>query len=58
MNLRKIKRAIKRYGTKNFWKIRKGRYLRRETKDYVPKIMALAIIGKNLKSLGFESIMI
>ncbi|MCT4642115.1 MAG: transglycosylase SLT domain-containing protein [Bacteriovoracaceae bacterium] len=52
----KIKRAIRRYRTKNFWKIRKGRYLRAETKNYVPKIMALAIIGKNLESFGFDDI--
>ncbi len=52
----KLRRAIKRYRTKNFWKIRKGRYLRPETKNYVPKIMALAIIGKNLKTFGFDDI--
>lgn len=52
----KIGRAIRQYGTKNFWKIRDGRYLKSETKNYVPKIMALAIIGKNLKTFGFEEI--
>jgi membrane-bound lytic murein transglycosylase D len=52
----KMKRAIKRYGTKNFWKIRKGRYLKPETKNYVPKIMALAIIGKNLSRFGFNDV--
>lgn len=52
----KMGRAIRRYRTENFWKIRKGRYLKPETKNYVPKIMALAIIGKNLKSFGFEDI--
>lgn len=52
----KIGRAIKRYKTKNFWKIRKGRYLKAETKNYVPKIMALAIIGKNLSKFGFNDI--
>ena len=52
----KMRRAIRRYRTKNFWKIRKGRYLRPETKNYVPKIMALAIIGKNLESFGFTNI--
>ncbi len=49
----KVKRAIKKYGS-DFWQIRNGRYLRQETKDYVPKIMALAIMGKNLRSFGFE----
>ena len=52
----KIRRAIRRYKTENFWQIATGRYLKRETKNYVPKIMALAIIGKNLKSFGFEDI--
>jgi membrane-bound lytic murein transglycosylase D len=52
----KIGRAIKMYKTKDFWKITKGRYLRPETKNYVPKIMALAIIGKNLDVFGFNEI--
>ncbi|MBL7663618.1 MAG: transglycosylase SLT domain-containing protein [Bacteriovoracaceae bacterium] len=52
----KISRAIRRYKTQNFWKLREGRYLKSETKNYVPKIMALAIVGKNLESFGFESI--
>lgn len=52
----KMRRAIRRYKTKNFWEIRKGRYLKSETKNYVPKIMALAIIGKNLKTFGFDDI--
>ncbi len=52
----KVGRAIRRYRTENFWKIKKGRYLKRETKNYVPKIMALAIIGKNLESFGFKDI--
>jgi len=52
----KMGRAIRRYKTENFWRISKGRYLKSETKNYVPKIMALAIIGKNLKTFGFEDI--
>lgn len=52
----KVGRAIRKYQTENFWNLRKGRYLRNETKNYVPKIMALAILGKNLKSFGFEEI--
>jgi membrane-bound lytic murein transglycosylase D len=52
----KVSRAIRRYRTENFWQLRRGRYLKSETKNYVPKIMALAIIGKNLKSFGFEDI--
>lgn len=51
----KIDRAIKRYHTKDFWEIAQGRYLKSETKNYVPKIYALAIIGKNLESFGFDN---
>jgi len=52
----KISRAISRYKTENFWRLTRGRYLKRETKNYVPKIMALAIIGKNLRFFGFGDI--
>ena len=52
----KMMKAQRRYGTEDFWKIRRGRYLKRETRNYVPKIMALAVIGKNLKSFGLEDI--
>ena len=52
----KISRAIRRYRTKDFWKIARGRYLKPETKNYVPKIMALAIISKNLSKFGIEDV--
>lgn len=52
----KLGRAIKKYKSEDFWHLTKGKYLKDETKNYVPKIMALAIIGKNLKSFGFEEI--
>jgi len=52
----KVARAIRMYRTHDFWQMSKGRYLRPETKNYVPKIMALAIIGKNLDVFGFHEI--
>ena len=52
----KVNRAMARYKSDNFWDLRKKRYLRSETKNYVPKIMALAILGKNLQSFGFDGI--
>jgi membrane-bound lytic murein transglycosylase D len=52
----KIGRAIRMYKTKDFWQLTNGRYLKPETKNYVPKIMALAIIGKNLDVFGFNEI--
>ena len=49
----KIARAVRRYGTKDFWVIAKQRFLRPETRDYVPKIIAAAIISKNRSLFGF-----
>ena len=43
----KISRAIKMYKTKNFWEMAKGTYIKRETKNYVPKFIAATLIAKN-----------
>ena len=52
----KIRKAIAKLGTKDFWEIAENkRALRRETKDYVPKMMAAAIIGKNAEQFGFQT---
>lgn len=52
----KIKRAIEKYNTADFWKLSapKNRYLRAETKDYVPKYIAATIIAKNPRKYGFN----
>jgi hypothetical protein len=52
----KIQRAIKKYHTNDFWELsqKKFKYLRPETKNYVPKLFAAAIISKNRKYFGFE----
>lgn len=51
----KIRNAISRLGTRDFWTIARDRKaLRRETKDYVPKMIAAAIIGKNADIFGFK----
>ncbi len=52
----KISRAIKRYSTEDFWEISKFRYLRSETKNYVPKLIAASLIAKNPRRHGFENI--
>jgi soluble lytic murein transglycosylase-like protein len=51
----KIARAIQLYGTKDFWVLAKHRFLRRETRDYVPKIIAAALISKNRTQFGFAA---
>ena len=52
----KIKRAIKRHHTRDYWKIvtAKSPYLRVETKNYVPKMLAALIIGKQPERFGFK----
>lgn len=51
----KIRRAIAKLKTKDFFEIAENRRaLRRETKDYVPKMMAAAILGKNADLFGFK----
>lgn len=52
----KILRAIDMYETSDFWEISKGSYLKRETKDYVPKLLAAAIIAKEPAKYGFADI--
>lgn len=50
----KVARAVQRFGTKDFWVIAQHRFLRPETRDYVPKIIAAAIISKNRVQFGFS----
>ena len=51
----KISRAIRKAGTRDFWKIAKTRYIRRETRQYVPKFMAATIIASNPTLFGFHA---
>lgn len=52
----KIMNAVKRYRTEDFWELTKYRYLKRETKDYVPQMIAAALIAKDPKKYGFDGI--
>ncbi len=51
----KISRAIQRTGTRDFWKIARTRFIRRETRQYVPKFMAAMIIATHPALFGFHS---
>jgi membrane-bound lytic murein transglycosylase D len=50
----KIRRAQAK-GQTDFWSMTRGRVLRKETKGYVPKLMAAAIISKHQEAFGFRS---
>jgi membrane-bound lytic murein transglycosylase D len=52
----KIATAMKRYRTEDFWELTKYRYLKRETKDYVPQMIAAALIAKDPEKYGFVGI--
>jgi membrane-bound lytic murein transglycosylase D len=50
----RVERALDRTGSDNFWTIADKRALPRETMNYVPTILAMAIIGKNPSKYGFD----
>jgi membrane-bound lytic murein transglycosylase D len=50
----RVQRAMKRYGRDNFWSLSANpRYLPRETREYVPMILAAVIIARNPAQYGF-----
>lgn len=53
---RKVLKAMQRSKNDDFWELAETRYLKRETKDYVPKMIAGALIAKYPESYGFTDI--
>lgn len=52
----RVSRAIRRNQTREFFVLARGRSLRKETRNYVPKLIAAAIIGKEPAAFGFGDI--
>ncbi len=53
----RVKRAVTRYYTRDFWElIKKRRSFPAETKNYVPKFIAAAMIAKNPERYGFTDL--
>jgi len=50
----KVQRAVLRTRSDDFWDLRASRYIRKETKNYVPKYMAATILAKNPEAYGFS----
>ncbi len=51
----RVQRAMKRSGLTDFWALSAStKHLPRETRDYVPMILAAAIIARNPEKYGFE----
>ncbi|HET6374043.1 MAG TPA: LysM peptidoglycan-binding domain-containing protein [Candidatus Polarisedimenticolia bacterium] len=51
-----IMRAQRRSGKTSFWDLAKTRYMRTETKNFVPAILALALMAKDPAKHGFEGL--
>ena len=52
----KLNRAIKRYKTEDYWQLIRHHYLKRETRYYVPQMIAAALIAKEPEKYGFTNI--
>jgi membrane-bound lytic murein transglycosylase D len=51
----RMQRAIKRVGVEDFWKLTEGsKILPRETREYVPMILAAIVIARNPAQYGFD----
>jgi membrane-bound lytic murein transglycosylase D len=51
----RVQRAVKRAGITDFWDLSaSAKHLPRETRDYVPMILAAAIIARNPAQYGFD----
>lgn len=52
----RVRRGIRRTGSDDFWTLSQRRYLRRETRNYVPKLIAAALIAKQPENYSFFDI--
>ena len=53
----RVSRAMKKSGIDDFWRLTATtKYLPRETREYVPLIMAAMIVGRNPAQYGFEAV--
>ncbi len=52
----KIKRALRKTKSQDFWGLLRTRYIRRETKNYVPKFIAARMIAVHPEKYGFKDI--
>ncbi len=52
----RVRRARIKYDKQTFWELSEGRHLAAETRNYVPSIIAAAIIGHHPERYGFTDI--
>ena len=52
----KISRALKKTKADDYWTLLKTKYIKKETKNYVPKFIAASLIADSPEDFGFEDI--
>jgi len=52
----KISRAINKYHSRDFWTLSRGSFLQQETKNYIPKLLAVLMIAKQPEKYGFKDL--
>ena len=52
----KIQRAMRRHKTDDFWQMANFRYLKRETREYIPRLLAAIMIAREPEKYGFVDI--
>ena len=52
----RVKRAVMRDGTRDFWVLARNKRLYRETRNYVPKFLAALLIAKSPHEFGFSDV--
>jgi membrane-bound lytic murein transglycosylase D len=51
-----VQSAVKRTGYADFWELYRRNVLPKETRNYVPIILAMTIVSKNLSQYGFDDV--
>jgi membrane-bound lytic murein transglycosylase D len=51
-----VQAAVKRTGYADFWELYRRNVLPKETRNYIPIILAVTIVTKNLSQYGFEDV--
>jgi hypothetical protein len=52
--MKKVRNAMRRTGSTDFWDLKESPFLLRETKSFVPKFMAVALIARDPAVYGFR----
>lgn len=53
----RILRGLQRTGARDYWELASGNFLHRETREYVPYVLAAALIAKDPARFGFDVVL-